>query len=124
VAYSDAEFGAHQSGGDRRVDIAVDEDQLRLTFLQHRLKSLHDGGGLLSVSTGTNSKIAVRFGHSELPQEDIGHCGVIMLAGMNETLAHFAVSTECAQNWCGFHEVGPCADDMENVHEFFGQGKL
>jgi hypothetical protein len=91
--------------------------------LQDRLESLHDGGGLLGVSAGAHSEIAVRIGHSELLKKNIRHGGVVVLAGVNEGLTHFGVRTQGAQNGRGFHEVWARADNVEDVHGL-GQTRL
>jgi hypothetical protein len=66
VADSYAEFGAHESGGERRVDVAVNENQIGVALLQNRLKGLHDGCRLLSMRARADFEVAIRLRHSQL----------------------------------------------------------
>src|SRR5262249_18781510 len=54
VADSHFQLGAYQSGCNARVDITVDEYQIRLVLEHHRLKARHNLSSLLGMATGTN----------------------------------------------------------------------
>ena len=58
------------------------------------------------MGAGTDSEIAIRFGHFELLKKDIGHGGVVVLSGVNESLAYIGAVAQGAENRRGFHEVG------------------
>ena len=68
------------------------------------------------MRAGTDSEIAIRLGHAELLEKYVGHRGVIVLSRVDQRLPHWSVSAERAQNGRGFHEVGTCPDDVEDVH--------
>ncbi len=51
VGHRDAEFLGRQATGHRRVDVAENDDQIRLLLEKHLLESDHDLGRLLGVRT-------------------------------------------------------------------------
>ena len=75
------------------------------------------------MGAGTDSEIAIRFGHFELLKKDIGHGGVVVLSGVNESLAYIGAVAQGAENRRGFHEVGARTDNVEDVHGL-GQREL
>jgi len=116
MANADAKLGTNESGREGGVDIAVDEDKIGLAVQQNGFESDHYRGSLLRVGAGADAQIAIRLRHFELPKENIGHGGVVMLAGVNQSLDNTRMGGESAQHGGRFHEIGTGANDVEDVH--------
>ena len=112
VSHGDAEFGAHQRGGDGRIHVAIDHDQRRLRLRYDGLEVADDGGGLLRMRARAGLQVEVGHGHRQLLEEDVGHVDVVMLSGVNQDLAHEGISGKGANEGRRLHEVGPRAYDV------------
>jgi hypothetical protein len=51
-----------------------------------------------------------------LGEEDIRHLGIVVLAGMHQSLFRSAQVSESAQHGRNFHEVRPRPNDVKNMH--------
>ncbi len=110
------ELRTDQRGSEGGVDVAIDQNEFGLVFDHDGLECGHDGGRLLSVSSGTNTEIYVWLGHFELAEKDLGHRGVVVLTGVHQGLANVGIRIQRAENGRGFHEVGTRAYDVKDVH--------
>jgi hypothetical protein len=62
-----SKLGAYQSGGNRGVDVAVHENDVRLALRRHRLEAHHDFGGLPGMAARTKGQIInVRTGATRI----------------------------------------------------------
>jgi len=86
VANWNQELGAHQRRCERRVDVPVNQDNIRLPLPYNRLEPCHDFRCLPGMAARTDPKIYVRFRNPQLGKEGAGHVGVVMLTGMNQAL--------------------------------------
>jgi len=75
-----------------------------------------DFPGLLGMAPGADAKVGVWLGHFQLTKEDIGHSGVVMLAGVDQGLMRSWRLGQRAQDRRGFHEIGTSANNMKDVH--------
>ena len=70
---------------------------------------------LLGVRARAHAEVDVGIGQVEVAEDRLRQPGVVVLAGVDERLLH-AVRLERRQHGGGFHEVGPRAYDVEQVH--------
>ena len=116
VTDGNSELGTDQRRGDRRVHVAIDEDEIGLALEQDGLECQHDGGGLLGVGAGTDFQVVVGLRHFQLLEKYVRHGGVVVLPGVDQSLPHSGMRRQRAQDGSGFHEIRPGADDVKNVH--------
>ncbi len=86
VRDGDAEFGGGERAGERAVGVAVDDDGVGRFALHHRLKSLEHLRRLARVRAGADAEVVVGLRQRQLLEEDVGHAGIVMLAGVHEDL--------------------------------------
>ena len=111
----DEELRADERGGGSRVDVAVDDHQIRLAVEDDRLEAHHDLRRLGGVGAGADREIEIGFRNFELLKKDVRHERVVVLTGVDERLAN-AVLPECGEHGSGFHEIRSGTDNVENVH--------
>ena len=111
VGDRDPELGRDERGGERRVHVAVDDDERGLEVQEHRLESDHQRGGLRRLRPRADAQIDVRLGQTEVAEEDVRHRRVVVLAGVDEPLRH-ASRGQGGQHRRGLHEVGTSPDDV------------
>ena len=59
-------------------------DGVRLVLQHDRLEGRHDVGRLGRVGAGADLQVDVRLGNLELPEEQVAHPLVVMLAGVDQ----------------------------------------
>ncbi len=69
------------------------------------------------MTSRTNPEVHVRRRHLQLGEEDVGHIGVVVLAGVHQSLFDPAQVSESAQHGRGFHKVRARADHVKDVHD-------
>jgi hypothetical protein len=68
------------------------------------------------MSSRSNSEVYVGSRNAELPKENVGHVGVIVLARVYESLFNSAAALQSPDDGGRFHEVWSRANYMQNVH--------
>ena len=116
LIFVDIALGAHQSSGDRRVDISIDQHEIGLMLDHHSLESLHYLRGLLRVGSGTNLEIDVGRADSQFLKENVRHVEVVVLASMNDGLANAWISVQSSNDRSNLHEVRSCPNYVNDVH--------
>jgi hypothetical protein len=124
VADADRELGTDESGGDGGVDVTIDEDEIGPEFEQDWFERNHHRRGLLRMRAGANAKVAIGLRHFQLLKKYIGHGGIVVLAGVDQSLADAGVRGQSAQHGGGFHEIGTGTNDVEDVHAVSVQREL
>jgi len=117
------EIGGHQGGGQRAVDVAGHDHEVRLALQDDRLKSLQQPGGLRRLRARADTEIDVGLGQAELVKEDIAERCVVVLPGVHERLLedHARRAAGAVPRLAGgnhrrdLDEVGPRADHVENA---------
>src|SRR6202040_3074188 len=79
-------------------------DCLRLALREKTLQTDHRSGGLFRVRAGADAEINNGFWHSKVFEEDFGHCVVIVLARVTDSV----FDTRSAE--CGVD--GSCLDEI------------
>ncbi len=118
VGELDRQFGADQGGGDGGVDVPVNENDVGLAIEQNGLEAGHNVGGLAGMGSGADAEIDVGRGDFELREEDVGEIFVVVLAGVNQGLAHAGAGAQGMEDGRGFHEIGARADYVQDVHDW------
>ena len=113
VGDADAALHGHERRGEGGVDVADDDDPVRLRLGQHRLEPRHDLRGLHGVGPGAHLEVHVRGGQSELLEEDPGHLLVVVLTGVDEDLLEAAPGLHRLVDGGDLHEVGPGSDHVQ-----------
>ena len=98
-----------QRAGERRIDVADDEDAGGMVRVEHRLEAPHHFGRLHRMRSGTDLQVDVRWRQTEAREQLIVHVDIVVLARMDEhRRQHRIVHGERAQNGRHLHEVGTC----------------
>ena len=121
MADRNQKLGAHNRGCHGGIHVAIDKYKVGLAIGNHRLKAGDDFGGLAGVAAGTDAQVQVRSGHIQLLEENVRHVRVIVLPGVDQSLARSVVPGQCRQYGSYFHEVGTSAYNVQNVH---GNGRF
>ena len=108
------ELARDERCGQRRVDIAGDEHDVRRQLDEHRLEALHHARGLNGVSARTNVERVIRSADSELLEEDPGHRVVVVLAGMHEHVLELRPRVEPCSDRRDLHVIRARADDGDD----------
>ncbi len=117
VADADVQLRGHQRGRDRRVHVAVHEQQVGLALQQERLEALHDRGRLLRMGPRPDPEVIVGRRDPQLLEERVRHTGVVVLAGVDDHVL-YAPLHQRAIDGGELHEVRAGADDGEDAHRF------
>ena len=107
----DTQIGRGQRGGDRGVDVADDDQQVRPVLHEQRMQRQHDLGDLLGGRAGADLQVHVRRGDAQLLEEHAIHEKVIMLACMNEARRERSPRPQRPHDRRDLHEIGTRADD-------------
>jgi hypothetical protein len=107
------QLGADEDRGQRRVDVAVDDDQRRPLLRHHVLQPDQQGRRLAGVRAGTDGQVGDRLGETEVGEEDVRHQRVVVLAGVHDALPHARLG-ERAHHRGGLHEVGTRAEHVQD----------
>jgi hypothetical protein len=84
VRYRDLELHRRERAGERRVDVAGDDDERRLALQQHLLDADESARGLLGVCAGADTEEDIGSRQTELVEKDRRHLGVVVLPGVYE----------------------------------------
>ena len=105
-----------QGGGERRVDVARDEHEIRLQLEQHGLQPLDHPCDLLGVGPGADAEHAVGVADAELLEEDRGHLAVVVLAGVDEhVLEAVGTATQLGHDRRRLHHVRARPHDRDDA---------
>ncbi len=121
VRHADAEFVRRQRAGERGVDVADNEHEVRFLVEQHFLEPGHDLGGLSYRRAGTDAEVAAGLGDGELFEEDRGHLAVVVLTGQDQLRVEGDVAGHRGHEGRDLDEVRACAggaDDAQGFHSF------
>jgi hypothetical protein len=115
----DVNDGNAQLGGDKRasergVDVADNEDGVRVRVEGHRLEAPEDFRGLPGVRSRADAEIEVRVGKTEVAEERARHLMVVMLAGVDQQGVETAVGAQRFKQRSELHEIRPRPADAEN----------
>ena len=84
VRHRDSLFHRNQGAGQRRVDVADDDDAGWPVGVEHRLEATHYFGGLHSVGARTDLQVDVRPRQAKAREQLVVHVGVVVLTRMHE----------------------------------------
>lgn len=116
MSYANAQFACGESAGDGGIDIAHNDDPIRLVLDADGLEFNHDASGLLRMRARANSEIDVRLWNLKVGEEVIGHLGVIVLARVNQEDVVVTPSAEGFEDGRDFHKIGARAGDQHEFH--------
>jgi len=105
-------FRGDEGPRERRVRVAVHEDEVRPLLLEDVLEASHHVGGLPAVAPAPDSEVVVRPGDVQDFEEHIRHVLVVMLPRVDQDL--FVVLPNLAAHRRGLDELRSCADDARN----------
>ncbi len=114
VGDTNAKLHGGKRNRDRGIDVADDEDEVRLAFDKDGLNALQDFGGLRSVGAGTDFEVHMGRGNTHLAEENVGKSFVVMLAGVNEDGLNFGMALHLTHERRDFREVGAGTDDIQD----------
>ena len=117
----DLQLSANERAGQRRINIAHDDDPIGLLFQHHRLKGGHDRGGLSGVRARTYSEIHVGRWQIEVAKERLGHGVVVMLPRMYDEGLEFSPLLHGCDNRRNFHEVRSGTGDNDYLEHLCGR---
>jgi hypothetical protein len=124
VGYGNAEFYGSQRDGDGGIDVANNENQIRLVFEQDGLDALEDLSGLRGMGAGADFEIDVRGGNAHLAEENVGKGFIVVLAGMDEDGFDLRVALHLADERSNLREIGASAYNVDDFqagdHELLG----
>ena len=116
VADSNAQLGRHDRGGERRVDIAGNEHDVRPPLQQHGLEPLHDARCRRCMGASPDVEPDVGLANPEFVEEHLRHGGVVMLTGMDERVfERLGTLGQSRDDRRDLHEVGTGADDRDDA---------
>ena len=98
--------------GQRRVGVSVNHDLLGFDRHENRVERLDHSAGLLSVRSGSNSKVVIRIGNLEFREKHRRHIRIVVLTRMDDDLSGSA--RQGPMNGRELHEVGARSDDVAN----------
>ena len=104
--------GCRQGG----VHVADHEHDVGPDLFEDRIQTLHHVSRLDRVSPRTDLEIEVRRMDLQIPEEALGHRGVVVLAGVHERRGERRPTRHLPNERRDLHEVGARADDAEDVH--------
>ena len=114
VSHLHAALRGDERCGDGGVHVAGHEHPVDARQLGERaLEGDHHPRGLLGVGARADAEVHVRLAQPEVLEEDLGHARVVVLAGVDEALIG-AARGERAHHRRDLHEVGACADDVDD----------
>ena len=114
----DVELDGGERGGERRVDVARDDDEVGRLVEQELLDRDERPRRLLAVRAGPHAEELVGLRHPELVEEHLRHALVVVLARVHEAQLDLGgLLLERPVNRGDLHEVRPCADkEMDAGH--------
>ena len=98
------------------VDIADDNDPVRIFGADDLLEFDHGPADLLGVAAGTDVEMHVRFGDAEIDEKRIAHPHVVVLPGMDEDMGDLGMFGQFAAERRDLHEIGSRPDYAHNFH--------
>lgn len=105
----------HQRAGERRIDVADDDDAARPVLVQRRLEAFHHLGGLHRMAAGADLEVQVGLRQLEVGEQAVAHARVVVLAGMHQQRRQRRlVRGQRTQDRRDLHEIGPRADDAHH----------
>ena len=118
VGNGDQRLRRCQRRGERRVDVAGDEDQIGFLLGEYGLQPLHHQGGLLGVAAGADLEHVIWLGDAELLEEDLRHHPVVVLAGVDDRVAPVRVARpHRGDHRRGLDEVRTGTDHVDESQE-------
>jgi hypothetical protein len=115
VGDRDEALRGDERAGDRRVDVADDDDRVRRGLDEHRLEAPHDLGRLLRVRAGADLEVHVGARDRELVEEDLREALVPVLAGVDEARGDAGPRAQRLEERGDLNEVRPRAGDAEDL---------
>ena len=115
MAHAPSKLLGGERCGERRVDIARHEHNIRAEFLQQRLQPLEYPSGPSGVRPRADLGIGVGPGQSQLSEEHPRHRVVIVLPGVDEDVLDVRPFREAAGDGCHLHEVRAGANDRQHA---------
>jgi hypothetical protein len=116
MPYWNQELGRDERRRHRRIDVTVNEHQVRLLVQCYFFESLHDLRGHRSMATRANLEIYIRMRHAQLFEKHFGHVPVVMLTGVNNELSESGPPLKSGYGRRRFHEVRACAENVDDLH--------
>ena len=110
MAHPDAELDRGQRRGERRVDVARDDNQVGSSVFERPFDALEGPRRLDGMRAGSDAEEDVWLGQPQLGDEDVGHRRIVVLAGVDEDDLDLP-APESGDERCRLHEVRPGADD-------------
>lgn len=117
VRDGNARLRGNEGRRERGVHVSHDDDDVRALFPEHLLELHHHGGGLLRLRSAPDLEVAVGPREAELLEEDPRHLLVVVLARVHEPLHDARAARQRLHDGRDLHEVRPCADDVEDLHD-------
>jgi len=115
VGHGDVQLLGRDRAGERRVDVADHDHEVRPLGQADLLEGDHDPGRLLGVGPGAGAEEVVRRGQAEVPEKGLGHPCVVVLAGVHEPAVQPREPGGLAEAG-DLHEIGPCTGHHERLH--------
>ncbi len=109
------ELGGDQRRGERRVDVADDDDEVRPLLGEDRLEAEHHRRGLRRVAAAADAEIPIRLRQRQLVEEDLRQGVVVVLAGVDEPLGEAAALRQRGHHRRRLDEVRAGPDDVHQL---------
>ena len=114
MGHRNLQFRAHECSRERRVGIAVDQQSVGVPIQDRGFDAGHHACGLGGVRSRPHLEIAVGCGDSELPEEQVRHRVVVMLARVQQEL--FVLLAKHPRHGRGLDELWPGSYHREDPH--------
>ncbi len=115
MAHVDAQLGPGEGGGQDRVGIPLDQDDLRLDRQEDGFQSNQRLRRLFGVGTGPDLEVRVGGPEAQLLEEGLGQLPVIMLPRVDEGEGK-VLPPQLRDDRSHLHDLRPRAYDDSDVH--------
>ena len=116
VPDAQAELCRDQSGRQRGIHVAVDEDDVGTQLHEQWLKPLHHRRRLRRVRAGSDPEVVVGRWDPQLVEEPGRHFRIVVLAGVHDEVFEVGASGQLSLYRRQLHEVGPSAHHRDDAH--------
>ena len=120
----DLQFCCNQGAGHGGIDIADDNDPIRLMLEADFFEPEHYLGGLPGMRSGADFEVNVWRGYLQVAEKGFGHCDIIVLPGVDQHVVDpgsvpGVVFFDCGNERGDFHEVRPRPDYADYFYFLF-----
>jgi hypothetical protein len=115
VDHRDVELGRGERTGERGVHVAHHDERVGPLGSEQLLEAHHRRARLDRVRARAHLEVPARLGDGEIAEEDVGHDGVVVLAGVDE-VGLVARLAQRGDERADLDEVGAGTNDGDQAH--------